>query len=293
VTTILQHLGQATHYRSLLQAHEDPYRLLARLSEMDFDQAMARELFTALGHDRFDFSKARLSPTWTAWLAEWRSTQAAPVIDPFTKSLDDVRRIAAAIAGARTPIYALQIASIERGNPGEHYVGGSFLGGDLDESVKLLITVGCAEVPELAARYPDVAYLSVVVPVDDSDDQEPQDEARLVRIAKADVKRPAKPLFALPVTLHRLEIPSDVFVTALRQDDAGESVAGPLTDLYEALWSLPGYLLGDALLGGDLNNRHREEESEGPNDRFVLSVKSHFGADGALFVYEDVTLFER
>lgn len=47
------------------------------------------------------------------------------------------------------------------------------------------------------------------------------------------------------------------------------------------------------MLGGDLNNRHREEESEGPNDRFVLSVKSHFGVDGALFVYEDVTLFER
>ena len=74
---------------------------------------------------------------------------------------------------------------------------------------------------------------------------------------------------------------------------AGEAMAGPLTELYEALWNLPGYLLGDALLGGDRNNRHREEASEGPNDRFVLSVKSHFGADGALFVYEDVTLFER
>jgi hypothetical protein len=86
VTTILQHLGQATHYRSLLQAHEDPCRLLARLTEMAFDQAMARELFTALGHDKFDFTRARLSPAWTAWLAEWRSTQAAPVIDPFTAS---------------------------------------------------------------------------------------------------------------------------------------------------------------------------------------------------------------
>jgi hypothetical protein len=293
VTRILQHLGQATHYRALLQAHETPDLLLARLSELALPEATVRELFTALDHDKFDLASARLSPTWTAWLSAWRATQAAPVIDPFTQSLDDVRRIAAGIPGARTTIHALQIDSSERASPGEHYIGGSFLGGELDESVKLLITIGCAEVPELAARYPDVAYLSVVVPGEVTDDHEAFEEAKLVRIAKADVKRPEKPLFGLRVRLHRLEIPGDVFVTALRQDDGGESVSGPLTDLYEALWSLPGYLLGDALLGGDLNNRHREEESEGPSDRFVLSVKSHFGADGALFVYEDVTLFER
>jgi hypothetical protein len=293
VTHLLEHLGQATQHRALLQAHEDPYRLLGRLSELALDRATARELFASLDRDGLDLTKVRLSPTWTEWLSGWRAAQPAPVIDPFTQSLDAVRTIAAAIEGARTPIYALEIASAERANPGECYVGGSFLGGDLDDSVRLLITVGCAEVPELAARYPEVAYLSVVVPGEATRDHDAFEESKLVRIAKADVKRPEKPLSGLPVRLHRLEVPSDVFVTARRQDDDGESLPGPLTDLYEALWSLPGYLLGEALLGGDLNNRHREEESEGPSDRFVLSVKTCFGADGALFVYEDVTLFER
>ena len=295
VTRLLESLHEARHYRAVLEVHEAPDLLLERLSELVVDQGTARELFTALDRVSFDLASARLSPMWTAWLAEWRATQAtpAPVIDPFTQKLDDVRRIAAGISGERTAIYALRVAIAESADPGEHYVGGSFLGGELDENARLLITIGCAEVPELAARYPDVAYLSVVVPGEATDDYEAFEDAWLVRIAKAAVQRSARPLAGCAVTLHRLEVPSDVFVSALRQDDDGEAIPGPLTDLYEALWSLPGYLLGDGLWGGDLNNRHREEVSEGPDPRFVLTVKSHFGEDGALFVYEDKTLFER
>jgi hypothetical protein len=294
VTRLLQNLREARHYRALLEIHEAPFRLLERLSELVVDQATARELFTALDREKFDLASARLSPTWTAWLTEHRATQAAPVIDPFTQKLDDVRRIAAEIAGERTVIYALHVDTTARAAPGDHYVGGSFLGGELDdEAARLLITIACAHVPELAARYPDVAYLSVVVPGEAADDYEAFEDAWLVQIAKAKVQRPEQPLPACAVTLHRLEVPSNVFVSALRQDDDGEALPGPLTDLYEALWTLPGYLLGDGLWGGDLNNRHREEQSEGPDPRFVLTVKSHFGADGALFVYEDKTLFER
>ena len=89
-----------------------------------------------------------------------------------------------------------------------------------------------------------------------------------MRIAKAKVQRPERPSAGCAVALHRLEVPSDVFVSAFRQGDDGEALPRPI--LAEVTTLLARSLRGDDWLA-----------SSGPTEFVIVMAGPALGARAA------------
>jgi hypothetical protein len=277
----------------LLEVHEAPIQLLEQLSILIDDPSAergARELFSTADYHRLDITKAQLSPLWAGFRAAYLESRKAPDETPTTQfeaALRRARELAVAVPGETSRIYALQIKPDRTTHHGTTYLRGAFAGGALSDQEELFLTVDCASVPELAARYPDCACVSIIAPSAVAQARDAWSETRVVKVKKNDY-HPAKPVEGHAIELHPIDVPVSVFNSSDRGD------TGVLADLYDALWSLPGYLLGEGLWGGAYNNAQPDMESEGVNAKFVVAIKTHWlGEDGALFVYEDLALFER
>lgn len=196
------------------------------------------------------------------------------------EEIEKCRHLAEAIAGPRTTIYAMKV--IRDGElPAKAFTGGVYRG-DFDDPKPMLLSVDLSLVPELARRHPEASHLHFIVP----DETNPES-------ARASFEdEPAAPhRNSLPVELHAIEVPDAVFDSTLRIDEDFEPIVGPLADLYEAIWKLDGYLLGEGLYG-EFNNTYYDCESYGPDDSFVACIYAgEIGGAGRLFFYTTQSLW--
>lgn len=195
------------------------------------------------------------------------------------EQIEKCRHLASEMDGPKTTIYAMHV---ERGgDPGSsNFTGGGFMGDW--ENDPTLVSVELALIPELAARYPDASHVRIVVPnVADPESARATFE-----------ESPGTPHEnSYPIEIHPIEVPDAVFNTYVRLNDFLEPIEGPNQDLYEALWHLDGYFLGEGLFGL-YNNTYGDIESDGPHEKFLACVYAgEIGGAGKLFVYTDQTMW--
>lgn len=188
--------------------------------------------------------------------------------------IETCRTLSGEFSGPTTVIYALAIdRNAEATEEDPIFTGGAF-GGDEDDS--LLLSLELSTIPELANRFIEATHLHFILP----DPSDPESAVAETEDAAAELHSRSH-----PVTLHRLEVPSEVFDTELRIDEDLEPIEGPLHDLYEALWALDGFFLGEGLFGL-YNNTYYDVESYGPNEEFILNLSgAQVGGGGKFFFY--------